>query len=175
MDGLLQNRDDLEALFNELSAELERLGLTAEIVMVGGAWMLWHTQRVATRDVDSARKLPGQIDAAIKTIAERHDLEEHWLNDHSTAFWPATADYADCAIGYETATLKVLVPPPNVMFLMKLDRSYPQDIEDMRQLWPMCDFESVEAVAEAYAEAYPLSNDPYMASHIETIIGPVSG
>lgn len=169
-DGLLSNRDDLEALFNELSAELERLGLTAEIVMVGGAWMLWHTQRAATRDVDSARKLPGQIDTAIKTIAERHDLGAHWLNDHSTSFWPATANYADCEIGFETATLRVLVPPANVMFLMKLDRSLPQDIEDMRQLWPMCSFASAEQAAAEYAAAYPLADDPFMASHIETII-----
>lgn len=54
--GLLNDRGELEALFAELAAELARLETTAEIVMVGGAWMLWHAQRAATRDVDSARR-----------------------------------------------------------------------------------------------------------------------
>lgn len=33
--GLLSDRDDLEALFDELSVELRRLGIAVEVVMVG--------------------------------------------------------------------------------------------------------------------------------------------
>ena len=54
--GLLEGRAELEALFDELAHELDQVGATAQIVMVG-AWMLWHSQRMSTRDIDSARKL----------------------------------------------------------------------------------------------------------------------
>jgi len=53
--GLLEDRAELEALFDELNRELAGLGTTAHVVMVGGAWMLWHSRRLSTRDVDSAR------------------------------------------------------------------------------------------------------------------------
>lgn len=46
--GLLSDRGDLEALFDELAVELRRLGIVTEVVMVGGAWLLWHAQRVAS-------------------------------------------------------------------------------------------------------------------------------
>src|SRR5713101_5626284 len=45
--GLLRERGELESLFDELA----RLGTSVEVVMVGGAWMLWHAQRASTRDV----------------------------------------------------------------------------------------------------------------------------
>jgi len=53
--GLLRDRHELESLFVELAEELTLLGASADIVMVGGSWMLWHSQRASTRDVDSAR------------------------------------------------------------------------------------------------------------------------
>ena len=67
--GLLTDRRELEELFDELAAELTRLDeATAEVVMVGGAWMLWHAQRASTRDVDSARRLSDRIRGAIDGV-----------------------------------------------------------------------------------------------------------
>jgi hypothetical protein len=48
---LLDDRSELEALFDELADELHRLGASADVVMVGGSWILWHSQRASTRDV----------------------------------------------------------------------------------------------------------------------------
>lgn len=87
--GLLSDRGDLEALFDELAAEFRRVGVAAEVVMVGGAWLLWHAQRVATRDVDSARRLDAQLAEAIDAVGKRHDLRRGWLNDAAAPFWPA--------------------------------------------------------------------------------------
>lgn len=53
----LHDREQLEALFDELAAELAAVGAGAEIVMVGGSWLLWNGHRAATRDVDSAKAL----------------------------------------------------------------------------------------------------------------------
>jgi hypothetical protein len=171
MANLVGDKGDLLELFDELAVELERVALAVEVVMVGGAWMLWHTQRAATRDVDSASRLPGEIKSAVAAVGRRRGLAADWLNDLATAFWPATASYDDCTIAYRSDTLTVLVPPARVVFLMKLDRSNPQDIEDMRQLWPLTDFASAEEAAAAYADAYPLTRDEYMANHITAIIG----
>lgn len=44
--GLLTDRGELEALFDELAQELAQLGTTVEIVMVGGSWMLWHSHEL---------------------------------------------------------------------------------------------------------------------------------
>lgn len=129
--GLLSDRRELELLFDELATELDHLRMSAEVVMVGGAWLLWHAQRAATRDVDSARRLNSQVTKAIEAVGERHDLQPGWLNDSAAAFWPAGASFGDCQIVYERDALVVRAPAPEVLFVMKLYRADPQDREDM--------------------------------------------
>ena len=92
-NGLLKSRDELEALFDELAQELTQTGVSAEIVMVGGAWMLWHSQRLSTRDVDSARKIDLGLRQAVARVGTRRGLPERWLNDDAAPFWPANASY----------------------------------------------------------------------------------
>lgn len=72
--ALLTDRDELEELFEELADELAQLGTSAEIVIVGGAWMLWHSQRLSTRDVDSARRFDSDLSKAVESVGARHDL-----------------------------------------------------------------------------------------------------
>ncbi len=66
--GLLNDRDELESLFSELADELARLGISADVVMVGGSWMLWHSQRASTRDVDSARRFDTDLSDAVNRV-----------------------------------------------------------------------------------------------------------
>jgi len=153
--GLLEDRAELEALFDELNRELTELGTTAHVVMVGGAWMLWHSRRLSTRDVDSARKLSFDLAAAVEKIAERHDLSKEWLNDSAAPFWPSTAHYEDCEVVYEQSALEIRVPGPEVIFVMKLYRADPQDREDLVSLWPLCDFDGPLVAAQAFQDAYP--------------------
>lgn len=108
--GLLEGRAELEALFDELAQELAKLGTTAHVVMVGGAWMLWHSRRLSTRAVDSARKLSPDLAAAVEEIAERHDLSKQWLNDSAAPFWPANARYKECEAVYRQPALEVRAP-----------------------------------------------------------------
>jgi hypothetical protein len=154
-NGLLEDRAELEALFDELNVELAALGTTAYVVMVGGAWMLWHSRRLSTLDVDSARKLGSDLTDAVEKIAERHDLSKQWLNDSAAPFWPSTGQYEDCDVVYQQPALEVRVPGPEVIFVMKLYRADPQDREDLVSLWPLCDFADPLAAAQAFQDAYP--------------------
>jgi hypothetical protein len=168
--GLLSDRGELVEQSLELAAELRRLGVAAEVVMVGGAWLLWHAQRVATRDVDSARRLDPELDGAIEAVGRRHDLRSGWLNDAAAAFWPAGASMEDAAVVYERESLVVRAPAPEVVFVMKLYRADPQDREDMVLLWPMCAFTSPEAAVEAFEAVYPHApEDEHLVEYLRAI------
>jgi hypothetical protein len=117
--GLIEDRSELEEVFDEFAYDLAALGKSAQVVMVGGAWMLWHSQRMSTRDVDSARTLDPGIKNAVAKVAERRGLSNKWLNDSAAAFWPSNADYEDCRVVYETPNLEIRTPDPEVIFVMK--------------------------------------------------------
>lgn len=166
----LRDREVLRALFDELGRELTEIGAQAEIVMVGGSWLLWHTQRAATYDVDSAKRLDGRLVEAAYRVSDRHGLARDWLNDHATGFWPTSASYEDCSVAYQTGGLTVRVPPPQVIFVMKLYRSSPQDYEDMVTIWPACGFADPDSAAEAFRSAYPHApDDEFLTNHIAGI------
>lgn len=167
---LLTDRAELEALFAELAVELHRLGVTAEVVMVGGAWMLWHSQRASTRDVDSARQLDNDLADAIERVGSRHELMKGWLNDRAAPFWPATSAYEACARVFEHEALIVRTPSPEIMFVMKLYRADAQDREDLILLWPLCRFTDPAEAAVAFRDAYPHApEDEYLADYIADI------
>jgi hypothetical protein len=168
--GLLGDRGELEALFDELASELGRLRVAADVVMVGGAWLLWHAQRVATRDVDNARRLGPQLSKAIDAVGQRHDLRSGWLNDAAAAFWPAGASLEDASVVYDRESLVVRAPAPEVVFVMKLYRADPQDREDMVLLWPMCGFASPEDAVGAFEAAYPHApEDEHLVEYVRAI------
>ena len=168
---LLSDRDELEALFDELSAELARLGAATEVVMVGGSWMLWHSQRASTRDVDSARRFETDVSEPVARVASRHGLARGWLNDAAAAFWPAGARYDDCEVVYDSDALVVRTPAPEVIFVMKLYRADPQDREDLVHLWPLCDFAGPDAAVTAFERAYPHAPDD---DHLGTYVAEVA-
>ena len=169
-NGLLKSRDELEALFDELAQELTQTGVSAEIVMVGGAWMLWHSQRLSTRDVDSARKIDLGLRQAVARVGTRRGLPERWLNDDAAPFWPANASYDDCEVIYEKPSFCVRSPGQNVIFVMKLYRADPQDREDLVVLWPLCDFSDADDAANTFRLAYPdAPEDEYLADYIADV------
>jgi hypothetical protein len=169
---LFEDRAELEALFDELAHELDMNGASAQIVMVGGAWMLWHSQRLSTRDVDSARKLGSDVELAVTRIAERHDLPKGWLNDSAAPFWPLTASYEDCDVVYENRAVEVRSPGPEVIFVMKLYRADPQDREDLVSLWSLCGFRDADDAEHAFRQAYPHApEDDYLRDYITEVAG----
>ena len=169
-DGLLSERGELESLFDELADELTRLGTAAEIVMVGGAWMLWHAQRASTRDVDSARRFDTDISEAIDRVGTRHALPRGWLNDDAAMFWPSETSYDDCNVIYQRHALVVRTPGPEVIFMMKLYRADPQDREDLVTLWPLCSFADPTHAAHTFSHAYPHApEDEHLPGYIADV------
>jgi hypothetical protein len=169
--GLLDDRSELEALFDELAVELERLATSADVVMVGGSWMLWHSRRASTRDIDSARRFDADLSSAIERVGARHDLPPRWLNDAATPYWPSGASYDDCEVVYERASLVVRTPSPEIIFVMKLYRADPQDREDLVTLWPLCSFASPAEALDAFTKAYPHApDDEYLGDYIADIV-----
>lgn len=168
--GLLSDRGELESLFDELAEELTRLGTSAEIVMVGGSWMLWHSQRISTGDVDSARRFDTDLGEAVDRVGARHNLRRGWLNDSAAMFWPSGASYDDCEIVYQHSGLVVRTPAPEIIFVMKLYRAEPQDREDLITLWPLCAFTDPDKAAHAFGLAYPHApKDEHLASYIADV------
>jgi hypothetical protein len=167
---LLSDREELETIFDELAEELTRLAATTDVVMVGGAWMLWHAQRASTHDVDSARRFETDVSDAIALVGARHDMRRDWLNDAAAGFWPSGARYDDCTVVYERGGLVVRTPSPEVIFVMKLYRAHPQDREDLVALWPLCRFGEPEKAADAFRSAYPHApEDDYLVSYIAEV------
>ena len=168
--GLIEDRSKLEALFDEFAHELATLGESAKVVMVGGAWLLWHSLRMSTRDVDSARLLEPGLQTAVARVAGSHGLSKRWLNDSAAAFWPSNADYDACEVVYETPNLEVRTPDADVMFVMKLYRADPQDREDLVSLWPLCGFGNPESAAAAFRSAYPQApEDEFLADYVADV------
>ena len=55
------------------------------------------------------------------------------------------------------------------LFLMKLNRSLPQDLEDMRSIWPLIrdEFATATEIVDAFFEAFPAGpDDEHLASFV---------
>ena len=166
----LLGRTELETLFEELATELQVDGLRAEVLMVGGSWMLWYEMREATRDVDSAQTLSPEVAAAVARVAPRHDLDPDWLNDRAAPFMPLGFEVGTSTIVYEHAALVVRTPPASTIFLMKLYAGRAPDRDDLVKLWPVSRFSTPEEAVAAYERAYPHApDDPHLIDFVAAI------
>lgn len=144
--------------------------------MVGGSWLLWFEERKATRDVDSARQITKGAAVAVARVAARHDIDADWVNNRAAAFLPHDFDPRSCTTVFDRGGLTVQAPPPETIFLMKLNRASPQDREDMVLLWKRCAFSGSEAVVVRYADAYPHApEDPHLDEYVDAVIADAAG
>lgn len=82
--------DDIERAFGELSLEMERRALKAEIIVVGGAALvLMFRVRASTKDIDAYFVQPEAflIRQAAEAVADRLDLPSDWLNDGAKGYF----------------------------------------------------------------------------------------
>lgn len=155
-EGLLDGAD-IRRLITEVADELREAPGQRTIVMVGGSLLACRGLRDSTEDVDSVRQFDDRLRSAVRAVAARHQLASDWLNDHATAFAPHTLDLAECEVLLDRPEPRVLGAPLCVVFLMKLRRADPADLQDMRRIWPHVSdrFPSASAVVEAFTEAFP--------------------
>lgn len=68
-------REEIGALLTDLSTELERRGVVADVFLVGGAaTTLAYDERRSTRDLDAAFAPTSEVRAAVAAVAERRGL-----------------------------------------------------------------------------------------------------
>lgn len=161
--------DQIQELRRELAEELDPEGTQVAVVIVGGSLLAWHGLRHATEDVDSSLLLDEELRSAVRRVAERHQLTIDWLNDHAATWHPETLQLEDCDVLLSHPRLRVLGAPFMAVFLMKLNRSEPQDAADMVTLWPLiaAEWSTAREVIDAFYAAYPLEeHDPYLCDHV---------
>jgi hypothetical protein len=91
------DRAQIEHYLRLLGAELQQRGVTGEIMLVGGAFMVLVVgNRPATKDIDAYFATePQAIRDAATVVAQREQLDPHWLNDAVKGFLLlATTDIA---------------------------------------------------------------------------------
>lgn len=167
-DGLLDG-DDIKRLVNEVADELGPLSPQRTLVVVGGSLLAWHGLRDTTQDVDTIHTLDDELRSAVAVVAARHGLSISWLNDHAAAFGPATFTLERCDLLVEHPALLVLGLPLPDVFLMKLRRADPADLNDMRALWPHVsdDFATARHIVAAFHDAFPHEpEDEYLAEFV---------
>ncbi|CAN5598789.1 hypothetical protein BH10ACT2_BH10ACT2_00750 [soil metagenome] len=159
-DGHVLDGDAIKRLVTEVADELAGPEQRT-IVVVGGSLLAWHGLRKTTRDVDSIRPIDDDLRDGVRRVAERHGLTVDWLNDRSVAFAPVGFDVASCEVLFEHPRLRALGAPFRDVFLMKLRRGDPQDLIDMRVLWPYVQdrFATAADVVDAFFEAFPSEPD----------------
>lgn len=162
--------EQIRALVSEVADELDATGGDAHtIIVVGGSLLAWRGLREATEDVDSIRRLDDELRRAVGAVAARHALSLGWLNDHAAAFAPQGLDVDACDVLLDRPRLRVLGAPMRAVFLMKLNRSLPQDLEDMRSVWPLIrdEFATATEIVEAFFEAFPAEpDDEHLANFV---------
>lgn len=161
--------DRIRTLLIEVANQLDPAKSQSTVLLVGGSILAWHGLRLATEDVDTTLKIDAELRAAIKRVAHSHQLDVNWLNDHSSPWHPHTLHPEDCEVLINHPRLLVLGAPLTAVFLMKLNRSQPQDVVDMLTLWPIVadDFSTARAVSKAFYAAFPLEEfDEYLEIEI---------
>lgn len=162
------------AYLAELAEELGPGTHQHMIIVVGGSLLALHDLRLTTADIDSVSRLEAELRQAADHIADRHDLERgRWLNDNAAIFVPTTLTTDLCDVRLAHPRLLVLGAPLKHVFLMKLSSPRTRDVDDLRVLWPACDFASPEEAAAMWHAAYPHEEaDPYLADYIRDRVRP---
>jgi hypothetical protein len=126
----------IRELLAEVAAALPSSSTQHIVIVAGGSLLAWMGLRDATEDVDSIQRLDAELRDAVASIATRHGLDTDWLNDRAAPFMPATFDVGRCTVLLEQPRLLALGASLRDVFLMKLYRTQPNDVADMRTIWP---------------------------------------
>ena len=159
--------DEIRRHLGEIADELAAAGSQHRVIIVGGALLALHDLRLSTYDIDSVTPVDAELRNAAARVAARHGLGVDWLNDHARSFTPLTLDHECCEVLFEGARLVVLGAPFDQVFVMKLYRGSPQDVEDMVAIWNRCAFDSPQDAVALFERAYPqVLDDPHLVDFV---------
>jgi len=151
-------RAEIEASLRELGRKLHERGVTGEILIVGGAYMLLVlANREATRDIDAYFEKDKEVIRAVAAeVARERGLPGDWLNDAAKGFLRQQPGRTDLWASYPG--LRIYTPDPEYIFAMKAEaaRAGSSDIDDLKALVRMLRLRTAQqalAVVERYVPA----------------------
>lgn len=146
--------EEIEKYLSELSDELAVKDVIGEICIYGGAAMcLAFKARPATKDVDAIFEPVKVIRGAIYRIAEKHNLNQDWLNLAVKIF---IVEH-DKEVLFEFPNLKVFVPTADYLLAMKVlaMRAESFDATDVEFLIRHLELKTMKDVLKIVADYYP--------------------
>ncbi len=140
----LFGRDQMLVAFDKLASELARRRISANLFVVGGAAIaLAYSAERRTRYIDAGFTNTAEVYEAAHNVARRMKLPRDWLNDAVRSY--LLGDDAESQVVYENGSLQVAVASPHYILAMKLLSARPrQDQDDIRLLYNLCGYRSVE-------------------------------
>jgi hypothetical protein len=147
-------REQIEAALEALDDELGRLGVKAQLYLVGGAVMcLIHQARTSTRDVDGWFSEPQIVREAARRVAEEMSLPGDWLNDAAKAFIPQGAGFDAWR---SLSHLDISVADDRTLLAMKCAAARTaEDADDIRFLAERLGLRSAAEALEIVLAYYP--------------------
>lgn len=141
------------------------------VVLIGGAYMALHGWRESTRDIDSAVTLSAGVQDAVGRVAAAVGLNATFMNAHAVAFVENLPPVVECEVLLDHPRLRVVAPPPDYIFLLKLRSARPgTDRSDMVRLLPHCAFQSVDDVVDRFWKTFPNERaDAYLTSFVAQV------
>jgi len=123
----------VRSLLAEVGAELDAVGVVADLFLVGGAAVaLAYDSRRLTRDVDAVFAPAAQVRTAAERVAQVHGLSADWLNDAVKGFLPPGVPASRLLM--EVPGLRVEVAEPRYLLALKLRAARDEDVDDVRLL-----------------------------------------
>jgi hypothetical protein len=133
--------------------------------------MALHELREATRDIDTITRITAAMRDALDAVTAELGFEADWLNDRAGMYLPQGLAAETCEVLLEHPLLRVLDPPADYVFVMKLYAARGSvDHDDMVRLWPHCTFTTAREAVALYRQAYlHAPDDEHLASYVEQI------
>jgi hypothetical protein len=115
---------------------------------------LAYDARRAPVDVDATFLPAAQVREAARRVADEFGLEPDWLNDGAKAFMPGNEP--DQVSVFEGKNLSVAAASPRYLLAMKLLAArVDRDQDDIRALYGLCGFTTVEEGLRLLETTYP--------------------
>ena len=130
------NKQDIEKYLEMVGLELQKQGLTLEILLLGGAVMLIEVgNRKTTEDVDTYH-LPDYltITKAAAVVAEREGLKDSWLSSAAAGFTYFFIRQPDKKLWRKFPGLHVYTASLEYVFVSKIMAGRTKDNKDIRAL-----------------------------------------
>lgn len=143
----------LRELFGELDAELAGRDEPVTVLVAGGAALAFKWSDRRTYDVDLiGGEFPADFRRAIATVADRNNLEWHWVNDGGTAGNAALEPRPQPL--YVGENFAAYSPDERYLLAMKLFAARQRDLDDAVRLSAETGLTTAWAMRRLFNDAY---------------------